>query len=157
MCRWKKSLVHDWKSENEIYEKAEKVFETLSGKLEKQLYFLSHTPSSADAMIFGYLAAIIYLDLPNRKLGRVLLQKKFENLKRFVDYIFAEHFGITASTDLLDVEIIDYPIHRDDLGNVVDRSFWAKAGEIIYYSAFVVGGMFFLMQLAAMRKSEAEE
>lgn len=59
----------------------------LSAKLADNKYFCGDKPSSLDALIFGYLAPLLHLSLPNDRLQMHLCS--YPNLVRFVESILS--------------------------------------------------------------------
>lgn len=76
----------------ELIEKAKEVLKLLSDKLADSKYFSDLTvPNELDALIFGYLAVISKLELPNlNNLQQFILEQK--NLTKYVDRILNEYF-----------------------------------------------------------------
>lgn len=75
----------------DLEKELEKTFQVLSTYLEKSKYFFGDTVCSADAVVFGYLAAALYLQLPDNIMSETL--QKFPLLVGFVDNILETYLG----------------------------------------------------------------
>ncbi|KAI3484189.1 hypothetical protein L1887_52813 [Cichorium endivia] len=76
----------------ELIEKAKGVLKLLSEDLKESKYFSgSSTPNEVDALIFGYLAVIVKLKLPNlNNLQQFAFERR--NLVAYVDRIMSKYF-----------------------------------------------------------------
>jgi len=59
-------------------------FKVLGKKLDNRDYFLGSSPTTLDAIIYGYLAVQVYADLPNPNLS-IILRAEFSQLTAFCD------------------------------------------------------------------------
>uniref|UniRef100_A0A915KAK5 Metaxin n=1 Tax=Romanomermis culicivorax TaxID=13658 RepID=A0A915KAK5_ROMCU len=65
----------------------------LSAKLGDQKYFFGNKPTSFDALVFGYLAPLVRLPLPNDKLQAHI--KNCHNLMAFIDSIISIYLPLS--------------------------------------------------------------
>ncbi|KAJ2617998.1 hypothetical protein H4S08_000078 [Coemansia sp. RSA 1365] len=70
---------HADKSAHPIYEQAKKYLSVLSKKLDKQQYFFGNTPTTLDAVVYGYLVLVIKVDLPQNTL-KTIIESDYPNL-----------------------------------------------------------------------------
>lgn len=82
----------------DVFKEAEVAFDALSKKLGDKKYLLSATkPSTVDCLLFSYLAAMLYVVVPDRCLAKTL-KRKHKNLVRYTDRILEEWFKIDLKT-----------------------------------------------------------
>ncbi|XP_046357275.1 metaxin-1-like isoform X1 [Haliotis cracherodii] len=82
--------VTDSEVEGKIYRDAKECLNHLSYKLGSQEFFFGKTPSSLDALVFGYLAPILKAPLPNNQIQNHL--KGCDNLCSLVNKILQRYF-----------------------------------------------------------------
>ncbi|KAK6179201.1 hypothetical protein SNE40_011616 [Patella caerulea] len=82
--------VSDTELEAKIYKEAKECMNLLAYRLGKQEYFFGSTPSSLDALVFGYLAPILKAPLPNNQLQNHL--KMCDNLCSLCNRILLRYF-----------------------------------------------------------------
>ncbi|XP_026883608.2 metaxin-1b isoform X1 [Electrophorus electricus] len=76
--------------EQELYQEALECMTLLSQRLGSQKFFFGDSPSALDAYVFGHLAPLLKIKLPNRKLQQYL--SSLENLQLFCTNILALYF-----------------------------------------------------------------
>ena len=80
--------------ETAVYKSAEECLNMMSERLGDQPYLFGQAPSSADAMLYGYLAPLLKAPFPNPTLQNHL--KACENLVKFVGRITLTYFSKVA-------------------------------------------------------------
>ncbi|TRY93076.1 hypothetical protein DNTS_023843 [Danionella cerebrum] len=80
--------------EKELYHDAYECMTLLSQRLGSQKFFFGDTPSSLDAYVFGHLAPLLKIKLPNGKLHQHLSSLK--NLEKFCSNILLLYFPSDA-------------------------------------------------------------
>lgn len=79
-------------TEERVLRRAKVAIEGLSVRFgEGKKYFYGNSPGVLDAIVFGYLATILYMPLPNSKLRPIIAQ--YKNLVRFCEGVQKEWFG----------------------------------------------------------------
>ncbi|KAJ1878875.1 hypothetical protein LPJ57_003160 [Coemansia sp. RSA 486] len=63
---------HADKSSHPVYKHATKCLDLLSKKLGNKQYFFGDSPTMLDAVVYGYLSLIVYLDLPQNTLKDIV-------------------------------------------------------------------------------------
>lgn len=81
--------------EKELYHDAADCMNLLSQRLGKQKFFFGDSPSSLDAFVFGHLAPVLKMKLPNAKLQQHL--QSLENLSQFCSNILTLYFPRTTT------------------------------------------------------------
>ncbi|XP_018620341.1 metaxin-1a [Scleropages formosus] len=76
--------------EKELYRDALECMNLLSQRLASQKFFFGDSPSSLDAYVFGHLALLLKVKLPNGKLQQHL--KSIDNLSQFCSDILTLYF-----------------------------------------------------------------
>ncbi|CAG8662010.1 7231_t:CDS:2, partial [Ambispora leptoticha] len=67
-----------------IYQIARKSYKALYEKLGENNYFFGSSPTTLDAIVYGYLALHLYPELPNPMLS-VILKREYSRLSQFCD------------------------------------------------------------------------
>merc|ERR1719461_758854 len=80
--------------ETAVHKNAEECLNMLSERLGEENFFFGQAPSSADALLYGYLAPLLKAPLPNPTLQNHL--KASVNLVSFVVRITQSYFPNTA-------------------------------------------------------------
>ncbi|XP_053696603.1 metaxin-2-like [Sabethes cyaneus] len=80
----------------EVVQRVDKLCESLSMKLGKQLYFYGDEPTELDALVFGHLFSIFTMTLPNNVLAETINNHK--NLTIFCKNVEEKYFKKSAST-----------------------------------------------------------
>ena len=102
--------------ETAVYKSAEECLIMMSERLGDQPYLFGQAPSSADAMLYGYLAPLLKAPFPNATLQNHL--KACENLVKFVSRITLTYFSKIA----LDYEKSKLNENEDNKNNKDDKS-----------------------------------
>ena len=113
-----------------LLEKAKGVLKLLSKELNDSKYFSgSTTPNEVDALIFGYLAFILKLQLPNlNNLQHFVVERR--NLVAYVDRILSEYFPEQEEANKLNKDKAQVS-KVDDLESVTWKS-------IVFVSLFAI-------------------
>ncbi|XP_057689293.1 metaxin-1a [Corythoichthys intestinalis] len=96
LLRGDASLEASEELEKELYGEATDCMDLLSQRLGKQKFFFGDSPSSLDAVVFGWLAPILKCKLPGGKLQRHL--KSLDNLHAFCSNILLIYFPQNGGT-----------------------------------------------------------
>ena len=102
--------------ETAVYKSAEECLIMMSERLGDQPYLFGQAPSSADAMLYGFLAPLLKAPFPNATLQNHL--KACENLVKFVSRITLTYFSKIS----LDYEKSKLNEKEDEKNNKDDKS-----------------------------------
>ncbi|CAG8451103.1 3397_t:CDS:2 [Ambispora gerdemannii] len=76
--------LHEVDENHKIYQIARRSYKALSEKLGEKDYFFGSSPTTLDAIVYGYLALHLYPELPSPILS-VILKTEYSGLSRFCD------------------------------------------------------------------------
>ncbi|XP_076864493.1 metaxin-1b [Brachyhypopomus gauderio] len=118
--------------EKELYQDALECMTLLSQRLGSQKFFFGDSPSALDAYVFGHLAPLLKIKLPNRKLQQHL--GSLENLQLFCTNILALYFPSE----------IRAPAHKASTqadGNDVDEPHkrWNQVMSVLFAAGAMLG------------------
>ncbi|KAJ1944947.1 hypothetical protein GGF37_001947 [Kickxella alabastrina] len=80
---------HADKSAHPVYAQADKCLAVLSNKLGTDEYFFGASPTTLDAVVYGYLSLVLYPELPQSTL-KTIVTSKYHNLVELCDRIHAQ-------------------------------------------------------------------
>ncbi|KAK2168212.1 hypothetical protein LSH36_19g05007 [Paralvinella palmiformis] len=83
--------------EQKVYKDAKECLNILSSKLGNKDYFFGNSPSSLDAVVFGYLAPLLKAPFPNTVLQTHL--KSCHDLTRYCERILSKYFPLTPEEE----------------------------------------------------------
>ncbi|XP_071751495.1 metaxin-1-like [Centroberyx gerrardi] len=118
--------------EKELYHDALECMTLLSQRLSSHKFFFGDSPSSLDAYVFGHLAPLLKIKLPNGKLQQHL--NSLENLRNFCSNILLLYFPSTGQ----DNPSRKLPAHAD--GNDFDNEPHKRRNQILS-ALFAFGAM----------------
>ncbi|XP_069506229.1 metaxin-1 [Ambystoma mexicanum] len=91
MLRGDRWIEDEEELEKELYREAQECMTNLSQRLGTQKFFFGDAPASLDAHVFSYLAPLLKVQLPNRKLQQHL--KSLDNLCNYCASILSIYFA----------------------------------------------------------------
>lgn len=118
--------------EKELYQEALEVLTLLSQRLGSHKFFFGDSPSSLDAYVFGHLAPLLKVKLPNSKLQQHL--NSLDNLRLYCTNILTLYFP----SDRPDVPNRKVSVHSD--GNDFDNEPHKRRNQILSV-LFAIGAM----------------
>ena len=115
--------------ETAVYKSAEECLNLLSERLGDDPYLFGQAPSSADAILYGYLAPLLMGPWPNPSLKNFL--KACENLTKFVNRItiaYFSKFAIEYEKKMADIKAANQPEKNYNGVEPVNKTRLAVAG-----------------------------
>ncbi|XP_055067027.1 metaxin-1 isoform X2 [Misgurnus anguillicaudatus] len=124
LIRGNSSLEAGEEAEKEVYRDALECLNLLSQRLGSNKFFFGDSPSSLDAYVFGYLAPLIKIQLPNCRLQHHL--KNLDNLNAFCCNILSLYFPSEEAS-----EGVSRPVSGTQQGSDLDNEPYKRRKQLL--------------------------
>lgn len=124
LIRGNSSLEAGEEAEKEVYRDALECLNLLSQRLGSNKFFFGDSPSSLDAYVFGHLAPLIKIQLPNCRLQYHL--KNLDNLNAFCSNILSLYFPSEEAS-----EGVSRPVSGTQQGSDLDNEPYKRRKQLL--------------------------